>query len=311
MTRATEALAKVADVEASPLPAFNGQQMARALVAYRDVQASLDKNMPDQIIRLDGRPFRRKGYWRAITVAFNLSVELVEERREVFGALPNGAENFAYLVTYRATTTTGRSQTGDGACTAAEKSVGRMRATEHNVRSHAHTRAYNRAVSNLCGFGEVSAEEVEHDAPELDQADRGVAPGQAALKAPAVVEPSAGAAPPLEQSELPLKRPATVPGAGDHVVFVTDVTRTPTRNPKFTKFTLTVAGGPDWPANQNTVTTIREKWATLATDAMKANTPVRLRVKKTEYGYDIAAIERLDDQGQPLLIADDVNFRSS
>jgi hypothetical protein len=31
------------------------------------------------------------------------------------------------------------------------------------VRSHAHTRAFNRAVSNLCGFGEVSAEEVERE----------------------------------------------------------------------------------------------------------------------------------------------------
>ena len=41
-----------------------------------------------------------------------------------------------------------------------------MRATEHNVRSHAHTRAYARAVSNLVGFGEVSAEEVDRsDAP--------------------------------------------------------------------------------------------------------------------------------------------------
>ena len=39
-------------------------------------------------------------------------------------------------------------------------------ATEHNVRSHAHTRAFNRAVSNLVGFGEVSAEEVERDSVE-------------------------------------------------------------------------------------------------------------------------------------------------
>jgi hypothetical protein len=36
-------------------------------------------------------------------------------------------------------------------------------ATEHNVRSHAHTRAFNRAVSNLCGFGEVSAEEMTRE----------------------------------------------------------------------------------------------------------------------------------------------------
>lgn len=37
----------------------------------------------------------------------------------------------------------------------------KSQATTHNVRSHAHTRAKNRAISDLCGFGEVSAEEVQ------------------------------------------------------------------------------------------------------------------------------------------------------
>jgi len=310
MTRATEALAKVADVEASPLPAFNGQQMARALVAYRDVQASLDKNMPDQIIRLDGRPFRRKGYWRAITVAFNLSVELVEERREVFGALPNGAENFAYLVTYRATTASGRSQTGDGACTAAEKSVGRMRATEHNVRSHAHTRAYNRAVSNLCGFGEVSAEEVEHDAPELDQADRGAAAGQAALKAPAVVEPSAGAAPPdLERSELPPAKPRPTGGTA-RIVYIVGVTSTKTKRAGLLKYTIRVQGDPSYPANETTISTINQKWGALAEQCQQAGAAVKISTKRTDFGLDLATFERVDDHGNPLpLTADDIPFR--
>ena len=36
-------------------------------------------------------------------------------------------------------------------------------ATEHNIRSHAVTRATNRAISNLCGFGEMSAEEADQD----------------------------------------------------------------------------------------------------------------------------------------------------
>src|SRR4029450_3343421 len=164
----TTALAPVAETKASPLPAFNGAQMPRGLAGYRDLQAALDKAMPDQIIKLDGKPFRKKGYWRAVAVAFNLSVELVDERREVFGSLPSGGDNYAYLVTYRAATTTSRCATGDGACTAAEKSVGKMRASEHNVRSHAHTRAFNRAVSNLVGFGEVSAEEVDPEPAPVD-----------------------------------------------------------------------------------------------------------------------------------------------
>ena len=54
-----------------------------ALTAYRELQHALDAAMPDQIIRLDGKPFRKKGYWRAVSVAFHLTVEPVEEGREL------------------------------------------------------------------------------------------------------------------------------------------------------------------------------------------------------------------------------------
>jgi hypothetical protein len=149
---------------ATPLPVFRGDEMTTALKAYRDLQAALDRAMPDQIMTLDGKPFRKKGFWKAIAVAFNLSVELVDERREVYGALESGGDNYGYLVTYRASTPSGRAATGDGTCTASEKQRGRMKATEHNVRSHAHTRACNRAISNLVAFGEVSAEEIDREA---------------------------------------------------------------------------------------------------------------------------------------------------
>jgi hypothetical protein len=181
---------------ASPLPLFRGPQMAEALAAYKDLQRTLDTAMPDQIMELDGKPFRKKGYWRAVAVAFNLTVEPIDERRDVNSVFEDGRENFGYVVTYRASAN-GRSATGDGSCFAVEKAR-RFRcphphptrqgktehwpaescpefdpafqwrtlpaqATEHNIRSHAHTRAFNRAVSNLVGFGEVSAEEVERD----------------------------------------------------------------------------------------------------------------------------------------------------
>jgi hypothetical protein len=137
--------------------------MTNALTAYRELQQALDRAMPEQIIKLDGKPFRKKGYWRAIAVAFNLTVEPIAEHRDVYGELEDGSENYVYSVTCRASTKTGRAATGDGTCAAAEKQRGRMKASEHNVRSHAHTRAFNRAVSNLVGFGEVSAEEIDRD----------------------------------------------------------------------------------------------------------------------------------------------------
>lgn len=195
----TDALAirEGALVEATPLPVFGGAAMVQALEAYRNLQASLDRAMPDQIMQLDGRPFRKKGYWRAVAVAFHLTVEPVSETREVNSQFDDGRENFGWIVSYKATAPNGRSVVGDGSCFAIEKarrfrcphpeSPGSRRtlhypaescpdydpafswkalppqATDHNIRSHAHTRAMNRAVSNLVGFGEVSAEEVDRD----------------------------------------------------------------------------------------------------------------------------------------------------
>lgn len=171
-----------------PAPVFNGQAMAQALKAYRSLQAELDRAMPDQIIEISGREFRKKGYWRAVRMSFNLKVEFVREERTVAGAFDDGLENFGYSVVYRATAPNGSSAEGDGAAFAVEKASKQARkdgtewskrpqqATEHNIRSHAHTRAFNRAVSNLCGFGEVSAEEMPLDAGEPQQ--RQAAPAQ-------------------------------------------------------------------------------------------------------------------------------------
>lgn len=187
---------------AIPGPVFAGAQMAEALKAYKQLQRALDEAMPDQVMEMPGgrdeekRHFRKKGYWRAVAVAFGLTVEPTDERREVNDTFEDGRPNFGYIVTYRATAPNGRTAFGDGSAFAIEKAPkfrcphpedptkpkGRRvhfpaeacpdfdalfswrslpaQATEHNVRSHAHTRAFNRAVSNLVGFGEVSAEEL-------------------------------------------------------------------------------------------------------------------------------------------------------
>lgn len=177
MTDAALALTEHPSASTATLPVLSGTQMVAALESYRAMQAALDKSMPDQIMTLDGKPFRKKGYWRAIRMAFNLSVESItpeDRERSVLGALEDGTDNYVYSVTYRATAPSGATAMGDGTCAAAEKQKGRMKATEHNVRSHAHTRAFNRAVSNLVGFGEVSAEEVdrsEHGSTETGGGD--------------------------------------------------------------------------------------------------------------------------------------------
>lgn len=137
--------------------------VVQALHEYQGIQKALDEAMPDciQMIQTSKgpKPFRKKMYWRAIATAFNLDVQLVDEKRIAEEPTPN---DWGYVVTYRATAPNGRHADGDGSCFAMEKSYAAQR-TVHNVRSHAHTRAFNRAVSNLVGFGEVSAEEAEKD----------------------------------------------------------------------------------------------------------------------------------------------------
>lgn len=227
----TTALAVAQSQPIAPMPVFSGAQMAGALTAYKDLQRALDESMPDQIMNLEGKPFRKKGYWRAIATAFNISTEPIEERREVSSAFDDGRDNFGYVVTYRATAPNGRSITGDGSCFAVEKArrfkcphphptrEGKTehwphdscpsfdpafqwrslpaQATEHNIRSHAHTRAFNRAISNLVGFGEVSAEEVDRESSDTFDAEI-VARERGASAKPEVSFGDATATPPAE-----------------------------------------------------------------------------------------------------------------
>lgn len=141
-----------------PMPVYDGTAMVKALNAYRELQAALDQEMPEAIVEVHGRKFRKKIYWRTIARAFNLSVGEVRGSEELLTA---SGGDWGYKVTYRAVGKSGVYADGDGACMASEKFGSGD--TVHNVRSHAHTRAFNRATSNLCGFGEVSADEVQLD----------------------------------------------------------------------------------------------------------------------------------------------------
>jgi hypothetical protein len=178
--------------------------VVEAFAKYKEIQSALDKAMPDCIMTIGNKQFRKKMYWRAIATAFNLSLDLVSEQRTE----PDADGDWGWLVTYRATAANGRSVVGDGSCFATEKwsdrvkcpgcgeaeytyrsskedgpshycwkkkggcghqwtppadaetEIDKSQGTIHNVRSHAHTRAKNRAVADLVGFGEVSAEEM-------------------------------------------------------------------------------------------------------------------------------------------------------
>ena len=136
----------------------SARNASASIETYLEIQRVFDTKMPDAIMEIRGKKFRKKSYWRAIATAFRVESRLLsEERIEIDG-------DWGYLATYRATTNDGRQCDGDGACMASEKvdRDGKPTAmqTVHNVRAHAHTRAKNRAIADLVGFGEVSADEL-------------------------------------------------------------------------------------------------------------------------------------------------------
>ncbi len=105
--------------------------------------------------------------WRSkLTRFFGISVEIVSETTE---QLADGS--FVVKVIAKAIAPNGLFMFGDGACWSKTKNEKDRRGNPvdiyHNTRSHAITRAKNRAVLELVGFGEVSAEEINSEFEEV------------------------------------------------------------------------------------------------------------------------------------------------
>lgn len=130
-------------------PAVSAEEALAAWKRYEDLKSSIVTANDKQDIQ--GKTYLKKSYWRKIATFFNLSCECMTDERQ------DRLDFFTYEITYKATAPNGRFSYGDGACSSNEKGLEK---TEHNTRAIAHTRAYNRAVSNLVGGGEVSYEEV-------------------------------------------------------------------------------------------------------------------------------------------------------
>jgi hypothetical protein len=113
-----------------------------------------------------GKRFVKKSGWRKIATAYSLSLEVVPGTDKVDRAEDGSVERASVWV--RATAPNGRFAEGDGYCDVAEERFsgnrGNKTKLENDLRGTASTRATNRAISNLVGMGDVSAEEM--DAPK-------------------------------------------------------------------------------------------------------------------------------------------------
>jgi phage recombination protein Bet len=92
----------------------------------------------------------------------------------------------------------------------------------------------------------------------------------------------------IEVHEFPAARLARL---ATGVVLITKLDAVPTKNPNVIRTTLTLAGGPSWPANQTRVTTINERLAAHAEAAWHSEQAVRLVLTKGKFGYELASIE--------------------
>lgn len=158
------------------LPAVTGDEALKIWKLYQDLIVKICDDNDYQMI--EGKRFRKKSGWRKIARFFNLSVEEVSSCHETIG------RTFAWHFSMKAIAPNGQYATGVGSCDAYEKATkvngGYKRWNKykkqwedakpnsiHNIRSTAETRAYNRAISNLIGGGEVSADEIV-DTNEID-----------------------------------------------------------------------------------------------------------------------------------------------
>lgn len=127
-------------------------EMKAAFREYQQLKTELADDNDFTTIGQKRHP--NKSYVRKMQRFFNLSCELIRDE-----PIRQGDDIVAWAVTARAIhLPTGAYQEADGSCSLDEKRGNQQ--TIHNIRSHAVTRAKNRAILDLVGFGDVSAEEI-------------------------------------------------------------------------------------------------------------------------------------------------------
>lgn len=152
-------------------PVVSVQEAVEAWKEFQDLKSALLTK--DDLCDIGGKPYVRKSGLRKIKTCFNISLQVIDDkRRELEGG------DFEYTAYVKATAPNGTSVEAIASCNSMEpfgdrqkKSAAkqsnipldqlRPETVAYAIRSMAQTRAYNRAISDLIGGGEISAEEVE------------------------------------------------------------------------------------------------------------------------------------------------------
>ena len=132
-------------------PAVSAQQAIAAWNEFQDLKKAILQ--PSDIKKIQGKDFMVKSAWRKFATFFNLNDKIVEETQT-----PHADGNgWTWKVKVECVAPNGRITEGVGMCSTSERTFAHL---EHDTYATAHTRAKNRAISDMVAAGEVSAEEV-------------------------------------------------------------------------------------------------------------------------------------------------------
>ncbi len=133
------------------MPAMTGAQAKAHMQMFQELKANLLSTT--DYVTINGKPYIKRSGYRKFALAFNITDEIIKEDKEVHEQ--TGA--ITWTIHVKASAASGRSCVGVAKCTTTEKTFSHP---DHDSYATAHTRAKNRAISDLIGSGEVSAEEM-------------------------------------------------------------------------------------------------------------------------------------------------------
>jgi hypothetical protein len=136
-------------------PLMSPEAAAQAWNVFLELKKRLLSSSDYQ--RIGDTKFIRKSGFRKLSVVFNLSDEIVEQEK-----VEREDRSFYWRIVTITTAPNGRTSTGVGICDSNERNFAHL---EHDVYSTAHTRAKNRAISDMVAGGVVSAEEMSNTTP--------------------------------------------------------------------------------------------------------------------------------------------------
>jgi len=131
-------------------PAISAKAALDAWNEFQNLKGAIINE--SDVMKIQGKNYVKKSGWRKFATFYNLTDKIVEEIRT-----PTDAGAFIWKIKVECTAPNGRVTEGVAMCSSTEKSGARI---EHDTYATAHTRAKNRAISDMIAAGEVSAEEM-------------------------------------------------------------------------------------------------------------------------------------------------------